>query len=211
MSDAILKDPEAIRRWEMRSFGDTRPGSKAGTAGKLSIEEAARLRDEARAKGYAEGLAEGRAAGLQQGLAQAAAEMENLRRIAQQLGDEVARADDVIAQDVLDLALDLTKAMLKTSLTVRPELVVPTIAEAVRYLPSLQQPALLILNPQDAAIVKSHMQDELLKAGWRVVEDPQVQRGGCRIETASNQIDATIATRWQRLTEALGKNSEWLE
>jgi flagellar assembly protein FliH len=148
---------------------------------------------------------------MQQGLAQAAVELDSLRSIAAQLGEESARADEIIAQDVLNLALDLAKAMLKTSLAVKPELVVPIVSEAIRYLPSVQQPALLFLNPQDAAIVKSHMEDELLKAGWRVAEDMQLQRGGCRIETASNQIDATVGTRWQRLAEALGKNSEWLE
>jgi flagellar assembly protein FliH len=210
MSDATLKD-NAFQRWEMRSFGDSRPSAKAAAGGKVSIEEAARIREEARAKGYAEGMAEGRAAGMQQGLAQAAVELDSLRSIAAQLGEESARADEIIAQDVLNLALDLAKAMLKTSLAVKPELVVPIVSEAIRYLPSVQQPALLFLNPQDAAIVKSHMEDELLKAGWRVAEDMQLQRGGCRIETASNQIDATVGTRWQRLAEALGKNSEWLE
>jgi flagellar assembly protein FliH len=44
-----------------------------------------------------------------------------------------------------------------------------------------------------------------------VVEDGQIARGGCKIDTASNQIDATAASRWHRLTSALGNNNvEWL-
>lgn len=213
MSDSILKDKEAaFQRWELHSFGDNRPSVRAAQAsGKVSIEEAARIREQARAKGHAEGVAEGRAEGIAQGRAEAARELENLRRIAEQLGDEVARADEVIAKEVLDLALDLARAMLKTSLNVKPDLVLPIVGEAIRYLPSLQQPALLHLNPHDAALVKSQMADELNKAGWRVVEDGQILRGGCRIETASNQIDASVQTRWQRLVEALGRNSEWIE
>lgn len=157
-----------------------------------------------------EGLAEGRADGLAQGRTEANTEIDYLRQLAGQLGTEVARADQAIASDVLELALDLAKAMLKTALKVRPELVVPLVSEAIRYLPSLQQPALLMLNPADAAIIKAHMHEELEKAGWRIVEDEQVQRGGCRIDTATNQIDAAIDTRWQRLAEALGKHSDWL-
>jgi flagellar assembly protein FliH len=38
-----------------------------------------------------------------------------------------------------------------------------------------------------------------------------MERGGCRIETASNQIDATIGTRWDRITAALGKDTDWLK
>jgi flagellar assembly protein FliH len=215
-NDVLPKEQQsAFQRWEMASFGDNRPSARpappAPAAAKVSIEEIARIREEARAKGHAEGLAEGRAAGLAQGRAEAAKEAQMLRQVAQQLGDEAAKADQAIASDLLTLALDLCKAMLKTSLSVRPELVLPIVGEAIRYLPSLQQPASLFLHPADAEIVRSHMQDELTKAGWRVIEDAQIKRGGCRVDTASNQVDATADNRWMRLAEALGKNSEWLE
>ena len=206
-----VKQP-IVQRWELHSFGDNRASARSGAASaKLNVEEAAKLRDEARAKGYAEGLAEGRAAGLQQGRAEGLKEMDNLRSIAARIADEVTHADENIAKDVLDLALDLAQAMVRSALAVRPELIVPIVGEAIRYLPSVQQPALLYLHPQDAAIIRSQMEDELTKTGWRVVEDAQVQRGGCRIDTAKNQIDATINTRWQRLVEALGRSGEWMD
>ena len=44
----------------------------------------------------------------------------------------------------------------------------------------------------------------------RVVEDAAIGRGGCKVDTATNQIDAQAASRWARLTNALGKNIEWL-
>ncbi len=213
MSNSTLpkEQQSAYQRWEMNSFGDNRASTKAAensaATNKLTIEQAALLREEARAKGRAEGHAEG----LMQGRAAAAAELENLKKIAATFGDEVARADAIIAQDVLDLALDLSKAMMKTALTQRPELIFPIVSEAINYLPSLQQPAILFLHPDDAALVKSHMDDELSKSGWRVSEDRHLKRGGCRIETATNQIDATVETRWRRLTEALGKELDWLE
>ncbi|HEX8787220.1 MAG TPA: FliH/SctL family protein, partial [Telluria sp.] len=40
--------------------------------------------------------------------------------------------------------------------------------------------------------------------------DEDMARGGCRVDTASNQIDAQIASRWQRLAHALGKDLDWL-
>jgi flagellar assembly protein FliH len=84
------------------------------------------------------------------------------------------------------------------------------VREAIRYLPAVQQPAILVLHPDDAPYVKERLQDELAQADWRIVEDPDVQRGGCRVETATNQIDASIGTRWQRIARALGKPSDWL-
>lgn len=207
----------AYQRWELASFGDDRPSTQQTNeaTAKQAAEQLAKLREQAQQQGFdeghAEGYAQGRAAGLEAGRAEAAREALRMQQVANAFGSEVARVDEAIAGDMLDLALDLAKAMLKTALKVRPELVLPIVGEAVRYLPNVQQPALLALHPHDAELVRSHMADELTKAGWRVSEDPQMEQGGCRIETASNQIDATPAVRWQRIADALGKQSDWLE
>ena len=176
------------------------------------------LREAARAEGYAEGLEEGQAAGyaaghaeaLEQGRIDAAGEIDSLRAVASSFSAALAQADDAIASDVLDLALHLARSMVRTAFEVRPELIIPIVREAIEYLPVLQQPAVLALNPDDIEIVRAGLGDEIDKGGWRVVADPQVARGGCKVETASNQIDATAQARWTRLSHALGKNVEWL-
>ncbi len=233
MSNVIPKEKQsAYQRWEMESFGDepsprvteaARTAALGTTAEKERLAQIARKIDEDRAQAHAEGHAagvaegriagfeEGRIAGLAEGRAQAEQERLLLQQIAETFGTEVARANELIAADMLDLSLDLAKAMLKTALKVRPELIVPIVREAIHYLPTLQQPALLHLHPEDAAIIIEHMGDELNTAGWRLVEDPHMDRGGCRVETASNQVDATAPVRWQRIAAALGKESDWLE
>lgn len=215
----------AYQRWELASFGDERPSvvarrsaeqqaaqQAAAQAAALvpSAEELAAIREAARAEGYAAGQAAGHAEGLVQGRAAAQAELTRLQAIADGLGQAVARADETIAADLLELALQLARAMTRSAFEIRPELVLPVVREAIGYLPVLQQPARLLLNPADAALVRSNMGDELEKSGWRVVDDAQVARGGCKLDTASNQIDAQAATRWQRLTQAFGKHVEWL-
>jgi flagellar assembly protein FliH len=185
------------------------PAMQLPTAAELEA-----LREGARAEGYAEGLEEGRAAGraeaYEAGRAEMAAEMDSLRAVAATFSGAVAAADETIASDVLDLALHLARSMVRTAFTVRPELIIPIVREAIDYLPVLQQPAILALNPDDIEIVRAALGDELDKGGWRVVADPQVGRGGCKVDTASNQIDAQAAARWARLAHSLGKNVEWL-
>jgi flagellar assembly protein FliH len=207
----------AYQRWEMTSFGEPRPNAKASQ----NAEDAqlAALREKARQQGHAEGKQQGHeegrkagyTAGLEQGRSDAAKEIACLQQLAEGFRSELTQANEVIAQDMLNLALDLAKAMLKTALQVKPELVLPIVSEAVRYLPTLQQPALLYLHPMDAQLVLRAMEAELAKAGWRVVEDVQMERGGCRIETGSNQIDATVPVRWQRIAAALGQQSDWID
>jgi flagellar assembly protein FliH len=206
----------AYQRWELASFGDERPKEQEELAqAKMETERLTRnleqLQEEARRQGHAAGFEQGRTEGLDAGRAQAARELAALRQIAASFGQEVGEASETVAEEMLSLALDLSKAMLKTALKVRPELILPVVSEAIRYLPSLQQPAILALNPEDAAIVRHHMGDELHNGGWRIVEEPQMERGGCRVETASNQIDATSTVRWQRIADALGRQSDWLE
>ena len=172
------------------------------------------LRESARAEGYAEGLEEGRAAGhaeaLDQGRLDAAAEIESLRAVAASFTTALAEADEAIASDVLDLALHLARSMVRTAFEVRPELIIPIVREAIEYLPVLQQPAVLAVHPDDIEIVRAGLGDEIDKGGWRLIADAQVARGGCKVDTASNQIDATAQARWTRLSHALGKNVEWL-
>jgi flagellar assembly protein FliH len=229
----------AYQRWEMTSFGDERPSTQARRAAMApspapaavpqpveivqhvalpTIEELEAIREQARAEGYAEGLEEGRAAGHEQGYADGAAagqleassELEHLRSIAATFSDAVVQADETIAHDVLELALRLARGMVRTAFDVRPELILPVVQEAIGYLPVLAQPAVLTLNPEDAEIVRQAMGQELIKGGWRIVDDAMMARGGCKVDTASNQIDAQAAARWARLTHALQSNVDWL-
>ncbi|MGI4847373.1 MAG: flagellar assembly protein FliH [Janthinobacterium lividum] len=213
------KQQSAYERWEMASFGDNRPSaSRAPAQRPQEVAEVASLaeqlsqhRSDAQRKGYEDGLREGYAKGLEQGREQAAPERQILRNLAERFGGEIADAETRIAADLLRLSLDIAKAMLKTALSVRPELLIPVVRDAIRHLPTLQQPAVLLLNPLDAALVAGGLGDELAAAGWRLTEDPHMERGGCQIETASNQIDATTTMRWQRIAAAFGVEADWLE
>ena len=210
MSSVISSvDQPVCQPWEMTSFdAHLHPAKDAGhTAVVLpTIEQITAIQEQARQEGYQAGHAEGLAAGREE----AAREADRLRELANAFSVEVAQADETISQQVLDLAVDLARALLKSALAIRPELVIPVVKEAVRYLPALHQPALLFLNPGDAVLVKDRIGDELGKMGWQLADDAQLEPGSCRVETANNQIDASLPTRWQRLTAALGKHSDWL-
>ncbi|MYM76176.1 flagellar assembly protein FliH [Duganella sp. FT109W] len=176
-----------------------------------TVEELEGIREDARKDGYQEGHEAGHADAMELAKAALKGELEQVRVIASNFSAALQDADQLIANEVLELALQLAKGMLKNALQVKPELILPIVREAIEYLPVLQQPALLVLHPDDAATVRAGIGEELDKGGWRVVEDPSVGRGGCKVDTASNTIDATAAARWQRLSHALGKEVDWLD
>ena len=214
MSSVISSvDQPACTPWEMASFeGSPHSVNQSSHAGITlpTIEQISGIQDQARQEGYNAGHAEGLAKGYAEGQQQAALEATRLSKLANTFTTEIGKADETISQHVLDLSIDLARALLKSALEIRPELVIPIVKEAVRYLPALHQPALLFLNPDDAVLVRARIGDELEKTGWQLTDDIQLGRGSCRVETASNQIDATLPTRWQRLAAALGKDSDWL-
>ncbi len=215
MSSCVIRkeDQPACQPWEMTSF-ESSPHAmqkKDSAAVKLpTIDEITAIQEQARQEGYAMGRGEGHAAGLAEGCALAAVETARLCSLADSFAAELDRADETISQQVLDLAIDLARAVVKSALVVRPELVLPIVKEAARYLPALQQPALLYLNPADVALVQGRIGDELSKFGWQITDDAELEPGSCRAETPNNQIDSSLSTRWHRLTAALGKDSKWL-
>lgn len=223
-TDIPLEQQTPWQRYEMASFGDNRPTAVARAAAEKAARAALQkqlseqiansrqeARDEGREEGHAEGFAVGHAEGLAQGRLEAVDERHQMLALLAGLTAELARANEMVAKDVLALALDVAKAMLKTALPVKPELVLPAVEEAMRHLPAVQPPALLQLHPEDFTLVQAQIGDVLAASGWRLHQDPAIERGGCRIETGTNQVDAEIGTRWQRIAAALGCKDEWLE
>ena len=215
MSSCVIRkeDQPACQPWEMASFESSPHALQKGESAAVklpTIDEITAIQEQARQEGYALGRSEGHAAGLAEGCALAAVETARLCSLADNFAAELDRADETISQQVLDLAIDLARAVVKSALTIRPELVLPIVKEAARYLPALQQPALLYLNPADVELVQSRIGGELTKIGWQLTDDPTLEPGSCRAETPNNQIDSSLSTRWQRLTAALGKDSKWL-
>ena len=211
MSSAVIRkeDPSSFQPWKLDNFelGDNN-ATKSQTEGvKLpTIEQISAIEEQARKEGYDAGHAEG----LAEGRKLAAIETDRIRALAEVFSTEVNQADETISQQVLELSIDLARAMFKSALAVRPELIIPIVREAVRYLPVFSQPAMLYLNPDDVRIVQTGIGDELTKIGWQITGDPALEAGSCRVETPNNQIDASVPTRWKRLTAALGKESDWL-
>lgn len=169
--------------------------------------------------GYETGLQEGRTTGMREGQAQALAESrlelaarsDELDQLALVLHEQIRDAREAMAQQMLALALDMARAVLKSALTVKPELLLPLIEDALNSLPALQLPATLLLHPQDLALFEHARGEQFRQAGWRLRADNQIEPGGCRIETGSNVIDATLPTRWRRLLDALGQDGDWLD
>jgi flagellar assembly protein FliH len=198
MSDTVTA-PEKLtawQRWELPNFegGRGRDGVALTTASQ--VEEIQRLaHDEGFRSGYAEGMQK------------AAQESQRLAGVIDALTKQV---DEQVAQELLALSLDVARQMLHQALKVNPELLLGVVQEAIGTLPHFNQGAHLVLHPDDAALVRERMGEQLTHSGWKIFEDARIERGGARIETANSQIDASLESRWNRVVAALGQDTKWL-
>ncbi len=213
-------------RWEMSAFKKTGASAMAPAFGfeieepeqqsaviLPTVEQIERIHQEAQQEGYATGHKAGQeagyGAGYEAGREQATMEAERLQNLLSGFQRALTDADRTIGNDLLALALDLAKQMVREALRVKPELVLTIVRENIHQESAFSQPPQLYLHPEDAALVREYLNHELNDCTVHV--DTRLERGDCRVKTGHGQVDATLATRWQRITQALGQNSAWLE
>ena len=171
-----------------------------------TAEEIEQIHREAHNTGYTAGYAEGFQAGM-------LAAQENASQIADLLDglqQALAKVDQDIADQLLALAIEIARQVLRQSLRLQPELLLPVVREAVSTLQVHGGQALLFVNPVDGELVRSQLGEQLTHRNWRILDDSTLTAGGCRVEVAASEVDATIETRWRRVLEAIGVSEDWL-
>ncbi len=220
-----------LGRERSASFADARgtpqgPGSRAPSpfrqfGDKLEADPVDRSGFEA---GYKAGLAAGFANGQQHGssaaLASAAASQ---RETEEQAGATLAIRIDALsdalearfaqiereaADDVVKLALEVARQVVRSTLAVRPEAVLAIVQEALAGLFEDRARMRLHLHAGDAELIRRTLDERPDTQSWEIVVDSSIDAGGCRIETPRAEIDATLETRWQRTLAAIGRNSD---
>lgn len=157
---------------------------------------------------FEQARAEGLEAGRAEGLAAARAEAARLAALVGAMDEALNHIDDAVAEQIVTLAIALARRMVGQTLGNKPEVVVDTVKEALQQLP--QNDIQIHLHPDDATLVREHAGSTLEQGRHRIVEDPAMARGGCRAEATGSEIDATLATRWRRILEGMGRgDSEW--
>jgi flagellar assembly protein FliH len=157
---------------------------------------------EGRAAGYAEGLEAGRATGYADGKGQAEAEASRLKSLADGLDEALRAIDNEVAEEIMALAIEMARRMVRITLADHPETVLETVRSALLQLP--QGHAQIHLHPDDIALARQHLGEQLTHGGHRLQEDARLQRGECRIDGQGAQVDATLETRWRRVLESIG-------
>ena len=195
--------------WKPGSFGgQATPGAMPGQAPAAPAEPTAADWEAriaaARQAGYQDGYRDGLVAlenfkqsFAQQATAQIGALLEGFDQQLQQLDADIARA-------VADSAVQLARQVLRSELTVRPELVATVAAEAVGAVMLSARHISVHVHPLDLPLVAEGAEEALAARGARLAAHPEIERGGVMVQSDVGAVDARIATRWAQAAAALG-------
>mgnify|MGYP003423116418 CR=1 FL=1 len=186
----------AFEQWEVVELAAS--ASRVATPAEDAETELARLREAARAEGYA-GRVEGEQA------------CGRMKQMVESFSTTLDNLDFRLADMVLELALDVARQVVAGELTARPERILDVVNLALKEMAETSREARLLLHPDDAALVRPHLDQVLDKNRLRIVEDVRIARGGCLIETAQGDLDATLPARWRQVVQVLGSNKNWID
>lgn len=190
---------------------------------------------ESKEKGYQEGHKIGHEEGHQEGYkigyedGYKVGKQEGIEKIYQELEQQVDKERMLAIQSILDLVANFQKAVndidteIVSTLTnlaiVAAQKMVDslpdtayqqlsvTIKELIRQFPILGKSVHLYIHPNDMESAQELLSDELTKYDWHLITDPAIEPGGCKIVTEKNEIDATLSSKFQVMTEVINRGN----
>lgn len=155
-------------------------------------------------------LAAAQQEGYEAGMAQARAELASAIAAVQQMAAGLAEERERLEEEVLDgatlLAIEAAAKVVRAEIATRPELVTGILRTAIRRAADRER-LVVHVNPEDLAICRDAAPEIMERMGGidvlRVVDEPRVTRGGCIVEGAGGDVDATLQTQLARIAEAV--------
>jgi len=165
-------------------------------------------------EGYQRGLAEGRETG-QRAAFKAAAErfqqqhaslMDCCRSMLSSINADREAWLTSARQDLVELAMAIARRVAHHVGHAHREVVLANLEEAVRLV-GARSDVTIAVNPADDEAARSFASSLIdLREQWeniRVVSEPEIPPGGCRVQWGSGAIDATLETQLDRIEAAL--------
>lgn len=171
-----------------------------------------------RQEAYNEGFAHGRQVGEQETRDALDAPLRRTaedaaRRLAELLrnaGQALADSEDHLSEQLLELACDVARQVVRRELSQPLQAVRAVVDEALAATLHDELTRTVRLNPMDFALLQNHIDGLLDSDRVKLVADETITAGGCVLQTATGTVDGTLEKRWTRAVANLGlKPPRW--
>ena len=163
----------------------------------LTLDELEAIRQDAYNEGFSTGEKDGFHAGQLKAKQEAdvvlQAKVAVLEQLMSQLFEPIAEQDQALERALVQLVSQMSREVIRRELLADSSQLTQVLREALKLLPMGAGNVRIHINPQDFELVKALR--ERHEESWRILEDEQLQPGGCRVESEHSLIDASIETR----------------
>ncbi|MBI5700655.1 hypothetical protein HZC34_02255 [Candidatus Saganbacteria bacterium] len=149
--------------------------------------------------------------GIEQGKNQAA---ENIKQSLQTLNEAVIERKKIIKDaesEILRLAIKASEQIIRSEVSLHRDVCLNIVSDAINRVSDREQ-VIIRVNREDADYIKKY-KDKLMGIvdgvkSFSILEDSQIEPGGCVIETNLGYVDARISTKLQAIEDAFKKENK---
>ncbi len=154
--------------------------------------------------GYEEGLTIGQQEGLEKIEQQINEEklntVESIKNLAIHFQQSINQIDEKIVPKLFDLALLAAEKTVGSLSKVKQKQLMHSIKSLIEQ--NTITPIVVRINPNDFLWLEPQLDDQL-KNEWQFIADANIELGGCKIFTETNEIDASITNHWQIISDTV--------
>ncbi|MAT95201.1 MAG: hypothetical protein CME59_21730 [Halioglobus sp.] len=180
-----MSDPgSSVELWNAPPFEQT--AAESGDQSSAGEREAL-----AQAMGFQSGHKEGFAAGK----LEAQQIIASLLSVADQMAQPYRELDEIVTRELAQMAMLLARQIVRRELSVDTQIIEGLVEEALATLYKLDGETIIFLNPADAKLLQDFAPESLEGKDWKIVEDANLQAGGCQVKTPTSFVDASVEKR----------------
>lgn len=182
---------QAIARWDAPDVSTAAATPLGRHPEVLTANRVEQIHEEARKEGFEQGRREG----YRDGVRELQERAERLGAVLTALARPLEQLDEELEQQLAQLAAILAQQLLRRELRTSPSEIVAVVRECLGLLPVAAREVRVHLHPDDARLVRQNLSEAAEEGAWRIVEDPVITAGGCRVVSETSRIDATVESR----------------
>jgi len=195
-------DTGDAQQWVPPNMGEKNDSGvvkKRHSGSMLTAEQLEQLQKEAYEEGFALGKKEGFSYGHKEALTQGQQKLDALigqvEALMSTLDQPLDNLDEQVERELVELVISMVRQLVRREIRMEPTHIIGIVRESLSILPVSSRHIRVHLHPEDAQLVRTVYDMSDKEQGWKIIEDPVLARGGCRIITETSQIDATLESR----------------
>jgi len=198
--------PTGLRREVEISYPADMAVPKAQTEAQKILGDARAQAEKIKTQAKNEGLASGRSEGKKDSSQKLKDALETLNQAVKERKKIIKDAEN----EILRLSLKAAEQIIRSEVSLHRDVCLNIVSEAVNRVSDREQ-VIVRVNREDAEYIKKY-KDRLAGIldgvkSFSILEDSQIEPGGCIVETNLGYVDARISTKVKALEEALMKAS----